>query len=119
MSDGDWEVNLIPDCPRAIIDKFEPFTCHVVITPGELDPTLSDASFLNAARYVGVVRRLGRNRLAPGGPGLSMWLSDPDGKGNILTSATTFNAASLGACVATSLPTGLTTGTVTSPGGTH
>lgn len=118
MSDGDWEINLKPECPRAVLDKLVPFTTHVVVTPGELDATTADSVFLAAARYVGVVRRLGRNRLSPGGPGLSMWLSDPDGKGEIATSAITLTAASLSFCITATLPSSLSSGTVTSPGGT-
>lgn len=118
MSDGDWEINLRPDCPRAILDKLVPFTCHVVVTPGEIAATSDDNTMVGAARFMGPVRRIGRNRLSPGGPGLSMWLSDPDGKGDILTAAVSQTAASLSTWITALLPTALDPGTVTSPGGT-
>lgn len=119
MSDGDWQIDLNDDTPQAIRNLIVPFTCHIVITPSEIDVGASDAVFLTAARYVGPVRRLGVNRLSPGGPGNSMWLSDPDGKGVPLESAVTGSGASLSTWVTNLLPDSLTVGTVTSPGGTH
>lgn len=118
MSDGQWELTLSPDTPRAVLDRLLPFNVHVVVTPSEIDVGSSDAVFLAAARYVGPVRRLGTNRLNPGGPGNSMWLSDPDGKGEIIESATSSVAGTLSGWVTALLPTSINSGTVTSPGGT-
>lgn len=118
MADGQWELNLKPDTPRAILDKLVPFNVHLVVTPSEIDIGSSDAVFLAAARYVGPMRKVGANRLNPGGPGNSMWLGDPDGKGEIIYNAVTSATGTLSSWVTNLLPTSLTSGTVTSPGGT-
>lgn len=118
MSDGAWTIELSPDTPRALLDKLTPFTCHIVITPAEIDIGSTDAVFLAAARYVGPIRRIGKNRLSPGGPGNSMWLSDPDGKGELLTSALSAGTPTLSGWISALLPSSLTPGTITSPGGT-
>lgn len=118
MSDGQWELTLKPDTPRAVLDQLTAFNVHVVVTPSEIDVGSSDAVFLAAARYVGPVRKLGVNRLNPSGPGNSMWLSDPDGKGEIIETAISSVTGTLSSWVFDLLPTSLTVGTVTSPGGT-
>lgn len=118
MSDGAWEITLKEETPRAILNLLRPFNIHIVITPSELDVGESDAVFLAASRYVGPLRRIGRNRLQPGGPGNAMWLSDPDGKGEIIESAISAATPNLSNWVNALLPTSITAGTVTSPGGT-
>lgn len=119
MSDGVWELDLSPDTPRAVLERLAPFNVHLVVTPAEIDVGSSDAVFLAAARYVGPLRKLGVNRLNPGGPGNSMWLSDPDGKGEIIESAISAATPNLSNWITALLPSSLTAGTVTSPGGTY
>lgn len=119
MSDGAWEVQFKEDTPRAVLEKLVPFNVHLVVTPSEIDVGSSDAVFLAAARYVGPLRRLGNNRLNPGGPGNSMWLSDPDGKGEIIESVITSATGTLSSWITNLLPSSLSSGTVTSPGGTY
>ncbi|KKL74742.1 hypothetical protein LCGC14_2061870, partial [marine sediment metagenome] len=73
---------------------------HVVVIPGELriPAVLSDASILSIARYVGIIRGKrvagpagGDDALELSGHGLSGWLGDEDGKGDIIEAARAYS----------------------------
>ena len=96
MKLGSWNLTLTDPSLKDEIDYFE----HVVVIPGELriPAVLSDASILSIARYVGIIRGKrvagpagGDDALELSGHGLSGWLGDEDGKGDIIEAARNYS----------------------------
>lgn len=80
---GSWEIRLHDSTPRELLDKLTYFG-HVAIVPGRFDPAQYGDSLLTAARYVGVYRRrAAENEFTLRGSGMTFWLGDADGKGDV------------------------------------
>lgn len=115
---GAFTINLKDSVPFSIRELLAPFG-HVVITPTHVDPNaLGDAGMLSAARYTGIVRVIDGQRNVLSGPGLIAWLGDEDGKGDILETEVRKTAGTFASWIASLLPSSLTSGTITDPGGT-
>ena len=86
MAAGEWDVQLVEDTPRRILEAIDIETAgfgQLVILPTRLDPRAhTDATLLSLARYTGIFRKQeGDFRLS--GPGLPILLGDEDNKGDI------------------------------------
>ncbi|MDX3575990.1 fibronectin type III domain-containing protein [Streptomyces sp. FL07-04A] len=127
---GQWEVKLLPQTPRDVLDALDYFG-HVAIIPGRLDPAQYGDNLLTAARYVGVVRTKtigddGRTNapqddLSVGGVGMAFWLGDEDGKGDVYENAIEPASASFATTINMLLPASgaVTAGTIYSVSGTY
>lgn len=110
---GSWEINLLPQTPRDVLDALDYFG-HVAIIPGRLDPAQYGDNLLTSARYVGVLRTKtigddGRTSapqddLSVGGVGMAFWLGDEDGKGSVYENAVEPASASFADAVTMLLP---------------
>ncbi|MGW0575111.1 hypothetical protein ACWD25_03895 [Streptomyces sp. NPDC002920] len=127
---GSWEVKLLPQTPRDVLDALDYFG-HVAIIPGRLDPVQYGDNLLTTARYVGVVRTKtigddGRTNapqddLSIGGVGMAFWLGDEDGKGDLFENAVEPASASFATAINMLLPASgaVTAGTIYSVSGTY
>lgn len=122
MSIGSWQVDLSPTAPYSLWNDLELFG-HIVILPQYLDPSVvGDAALLAAARYVGPLlkKEIANDRFTLTGGGMAWWLGDSDGKGAILEQEIDLSAGStLDNALTQVLPTAITKGTVTEPGGSY
>ncbi|MGW7726199.1 fibronectin type III domain-containing protein [Streptomyces canus] len=110
---GSWEIKLLPQTPRDVLDALDYFG-HVAIIPGRLDPAQYGDNLLTTARYVGVLRTKtigddGRTNapqddLSVGGVGMAFWLGDEDGKGDVYENAVEPASASFANAVTMLLP---------------
>ena len=129
---GSWEVKLVPQTPRDVLDRLDYFG-HIAIIPGRLDPLQYGDNLLTTARYVGVLRTKtigddGRTNapqddLSVGGVGMAMWLGDEDNKGAVYENAITPASASFAATINMLLPASgagaVTAGTIYSVAGQY
>ncbi|WP_020135041.1 fibronectin type III domain-containing protein [Streptomyces sp. 351MFTsu5.1] len=127
---GSWEVKLLPNTPRDVLDALD-FFGHVAIIPGRLDPLQYGDNLLTTARYVGVLRTRtigddGRTStpaddLSIGGVGMAFWLGDEDGKGSVYENAVEPASASFATAITMLLPASgaVTAGTLYSVTGTY
>lgn len=94
MDPGPWQVNLVADTPRWVLDAIDVRTrlwASIVITPQHFVPgTVSDANLLSLARYTGVFLGMGAGRTSLNGEGLAWWLG-ADGDGGDLHASYDFN----------------------------
>lgn len=86
---GSWDLMIterLSDEKWKLIDYFGHIVIHVGPRPGALDDSL-----LKSARYVGPVTTIKDNgsQRSIGGAGMSMWLGDGEGKGDVFTEAIT------------------------------
>ncbi|MFE9391714.1 fibronectin type III domain-containing protein [Streptomyces sp. NPDC006784] len=90
---GSWDLRLKPTAPPELWDRVQYFG-HIAVVPGRVDPVQYGDSLLNAAAYVGVIRRretTGDDRRTKvveqgytiGGVGMEVWLGDEDDKGSV------------------------------------
>ena len=129
---GSWEVKLVPQTPRDVLDRLDYFG-HIAIIPGRLDPLQYGDNLLTTARYVGVLRTKtigddGRTNapqddLSVGGVGMAMWLGDADNKGAVYENAITPASASFATTINMLLPASgagaVTAGTIYSVAGQY
>jgi hypothetical protein len=127
---GSWQVELLPTCPKDILDALVEFG-HVAIVPGRVDVRTAGDNLLTAARYVGVVRSTARaddgrtkapgDKVTVGGAGMAFWLGDEDDKGAVIENATTFATASFATAITGLLPASgaVTVGTLYPVAGTY
>ncbi|MFM9635985.1 fibronectin type III domain-containing protein [Streptomyces turgidiscabies] len=127
---GSWEIKLLPETPRDVLDRLDYFG-HVAIIGGRLDPLQYGDNLLTTARYVGVLRTRtigddGRTNatqddLSIGGVGIAFWLGDEDGKGDVYENAVTPASASFATTINALLPASgaVTAGTIYSVAGTY
>lgn len=113
---GEWELTFRDGTPAEIVNKITPFS-HIIVLPARIGPVSTDAVAAALALYTGVVLKIPRRGRTIGGHGLAWWMGDADNKGAILETAATGTAASLSTWVTAVVPSSLTVGTVTSPGG--
>lgn len=93
---GQFEFELLGNVPREVLDSINYFG-HIAIIPGRIDPRQYGDGCLDAARYVGVVRKKkiaddGRTNLIEddiriSGVSMNFWLGDEDNKGYIFETA--------------------------------
>jgi hypothetical protein len=108
MALGQWSVRLKPGTPQTLLDSLA-YYGHVAITTGRVDPRVDGDSLLRSARYVGVLRAMGRagDGRSLSGPGMAMWLGDEDDKGPVITvPALTFTGSTFTAAVRAALEVG-------------
>ena len=122
MAAGEWDVQLVEDTPRRILEVIDIETAgfgQLVILPTRLDPRAhTDATLLSLARYTGIFRKQeGDFRLS--GPGLPILLGDEDNKGDIYEAERTTANGWLSQWVTSLLPVSLSAGGVYSPGGSY
>lgn len=130
---GSWDITLKSTVPADLWDRLDYFG-HVAFIPGRLDPVQYGDSLLDAARYVGVVRKRGNSGddrrtkqieqgYELGGPGMAFWLGDDDGsgKGDIYENAVTPASATFASTINQLLPASgaVTAGTIYSVAGTY
>ncbi|MEV0220901.1 fibronectin type III domain-containing protein [Streptomyces sp. NPDC050704] len=128
---GSWDITLKPTTPPDLWDTIAHFG-HVAMIPGRLDPAQYGDNLLDAARYVGVVRKRnngGDDRRTNaieqsyelGGVGMAMWLGDEDDKGDVYETAVTINGATFANSIRALLPASgaVTEGTLHSVAGTY
>ena len=122
MAAGEWDVQLVEDTPRRILEAIDIETAgfgQLVILPTRLDPRAhTDATLLSLARYTGIFRKQeGDFRLS--GPGLPILLGDEDNKGDIYEVKRSTANGWLSQWVTALLPVSLSAGGVYSPGGSY
>ena len=122
MAAGEWDVQLVEDAPRRILEAIDIETAgfgQLVILPTRLDPRAhTDATLLSLARYTGIFRKQeGDFRLS--GPGLPILLGDEDSKGDIFEVERTTANGWLSQWATALLPVSLSAGGVYSPGGSY
>jgi len=122
MAAGEWDVQLVEDTPRRILEAIDIETAgfgQLVILPTRLDPRAhTDATLLSLARYTGIFRKQeGDFRLS--GPGLPILLGDEDNKGDIFEVERSTANGWLSQWVTSLLPVSLSAGGVYSPGGSY
>lgn len=86
MELGSWSFELVDETPKAdILDRLGYFG-HVAFVPGRLNPAEYGDQLLDMARYVGVLtgKSVDHIRKVISGQGMSLWLADSDGKGDLL-----------------------------------
>jgi hypothetical protein len=128
---GSWDITLKPTAPPDLWDAID-FFGHVAFIPGRLDPAQYGDSLLDAARYVGVVRKRdnsGDDRRTKvieqgyelGGVGMAMWLGDDEDKGDLYENAVSPASATFATAVTSLLPASgaVTAGTIHSVPGTY
>lgn len=127
---GSWQVELLPTCPRDVLDTLVEFG-HIAIVPGRVDVRTAGDGLLTAARYVGVVRNTARSddgrtkapgdKVNIGGAGMAFWLGDEDDKGAVIENATTVVTASFATAITGLLPASgaVTVGTLYPVAGTY
>ncbi len=124
MATGSWTLRLKDETPLIVRDAldWEQTTAagfgHLFIFPARVDAaSMSSADRLTASRWTGVLLEW-QDEFTISGSGPAWWLGDGDGKGDILTTAISGTAASIGTWITAIRPTSLNAGTVTDPGGT-
>ncbi|MGY1773499.1 hypothetical protein [Blastococcus sp. SYSU D00813] len=113
---GSWTFQLKDDTPDEVLSKLG-FFGHVAIVRGPVDVAATSPYLLAAARYVGVLLELSKDRRTLSGDGMVHWLGDEDGK-PILKTAVTLNGASLATAVNAVLPPAVHAGTIHAAAGT-
>lgn len=118
---GSFEFEFNGNVPREVLDTVDYFG-HIAIIPGRLDPKMYQDNILDAARYVGVVRKKkiaddGRTNLIQddiriSGVGMEFWLGDEDGKGEVIENELLFNNSTFTSVVNSLCPSSLTIGTI-------
>jgi hypothetical protein len=118
---GSFEFELLGVVPREILDGIQHFD-HIAIIPGRIDPRQYGDGCLDAARYVGVVRRKkyaddGRTNLIQDdirilGVGMEFWLGDDDGKGAVIESPIEFEGDTFETVINTLRPDSVDNGTI-------
>ena len=101
MAQGSYDVRFSLEAPLSLWTDLARFG-HILITPQWVDHRLlDDATMLAASRYTGVIlkKQIDENGFQISGAGLTWWLGDEEGKGDLL-------------------PAAITKGTVTEPPGT-
>lgn len=128
---GSWDLSLKSTTPPDLWDRITYFG-HIAFIPGRLDPVQYGDNLLDAARYVGVVRKRdngGDDRRTKvieqgydlGGVGMAMWLGDEDDKGDVYETAVDINSATFANSVRALLPASgaITEGTLYSVAGSY
>ena len=125
---GSFEFELLSVIPREVLDNIQHFD-HIAVIPGRIDPRQYGDGCLDAARYVGVIRRKkyaddGRTNLIQddiriSGVGMEFWLGDDDGKGNVIESPVEFNGATFSTVLNTLRPSSVGAGTIHSVSGSY
>lgn len=125
MAAGSWSVNLDPGTPRAVRDAIDVRTAgfsQLLILPVHADAdSLGDASMLNVARYAGIYRKQSASGLTLAGAGMPVVMGDEEGKGNVIETARTTTNGYLSEwfTALTDSASGVSPGTLTSPGGAY
>lgn len=125
---GSFEFEILANVPREVLDSIQHFS-HIAIVPGRMNPVQYGDGTLNAARYVGVVRRLkyaddGRTNLIQDdirieGVSMEFWLGDDDGKGYVIENLTDFTGDNFLTVMNTLRPPSVSNGQVYSVTGSY
>ena len=125
---GSFEIVLYPTTPLEILNQLD-YLGHIAIVEGRIDPLQYGDEILDAAKYVGVHRNRvndvdNRTYNVEGsyllrGVGLSYWLGDEDGKGDVYETPVTITGQSLANSVRALLPDSIEEGTFFSVPGTY
>lgn len=125
---GSFEVVLYPTTPLEILNQLN-YLGHIAIVEGRIDPLQYGDEILGAAKYVGVHRNRvndvdNRTYNVEGsyllrGVGLSYWLGDEDGKGDVYETPVAITGQSLANSVRALLPNAIEEGTFYSVPGTY
>jgi hypothetical protein len=107
MALGSWNLTLLEETPRDVLDRLG-FFGHVAFIPGRLNPAEYGDSLLTMARYVGVLtgRDFDHLRKVIDGQGMSVWLGDADGKGDVYESPVAINGLTFPNAIRALLGTG-------------
>jgi hypothetical protein len=128
---GSWDITLTSTTPPDLWDTID-FFGHVAFIPGRLDPAQYGDNLLDAARYVGVVRKRdnsGGDRRTKvveqgyelGGVGMNFWLGDDEDKGDVYESPIAITSATFANAIRALLPASgaVTEGTLYNVPGTY
>lgn len=118
---GSFEIELLSVVPRDVLDGIQHFD-HIAVIPGRIDPRQYGDGCLDAARYVGVVRRKkyaddGRTNLIQDdirimGVSMDFWLGDDDGKGAVIEEPLEFAGNTFTSVINTLRPSSVSNGTI-------
>lgn len=110
---GSFSISMNSNMPRSIIETTIDYFGHIAIIPGRVNPQALGDNLLNAARYVGVLRKksVGDQIVIEGG-GMILWLGDQDDKGSVFENATIFSSAGFATVIRGLLPPEITEGTL-------
>lgn len=123
MALGEWQIGLIPNTPRIILDQLDVRQpgvgfSNIVITPTRLDPlVLASADLLAVAAYVGVYRGQ-PDDLTLEGCGVNWYLGDEDGKGPAYNTGVSTAGGTFAQWAAALKPAWMTAGVVSTISGT-
>lgn len=119
MSQGSWDIVITAASPDSLWDTLDSYG-HIVVTSQYIDPTqFGDTAMLNAARYVGplLTKEAADGGMAIAGAGMTWWLGDEAGVGDLIELEVSLESATLEASIDALLPLGgsITKGTITEP----
>lgn len=117
MKPGTFDIDLIPETPKAIRDIVQPFG-HILVYEAPLDPRIvSDGDLLTNSLYCGVLRR----KPAPltlSGAHITLWTGDEENKGPIISPNLVTNSFVQWVTAAlNTVPQPVVAGTLTATGG--
>lgn len=115
---GSWDLTLSPDTPADVLDALD-YYGHIAVISGRVDPRQVGDGLLDAARYVGVLRKRATGSSAPkfSGDGMAAWLGSED-LGQIYETAVELTSATFVSAISALLPDAVTTGTIHAQAGT-
>ncbi len=125
---GSFDIKLKKNTPRDVLDSIEYFG-HICIIPGRADArTLGDGA-LDAARYVGVVRKkkivddkspgTAQEPVVVSGVGMNFWLGDEDDKGSVIESEVNYINENFSVAISGLLPSSVQPGTIGGVSGSY
>ena len=125
---GSFELKLRGNIPREVLDGIQYFG-HVAVIPGRVDARVYGDGILDAARYVGVVRKLKvpndlqeemeQDRLDISGVGMNFWLGDDEDKGRVIETEIQFINSNFTAAITGVMPPSVTVGNIGGVSGTY
>jgi hypothetical protein len=125
---GSFDIKLKRNIPREVLDALEYFG-HIAVIPGRADARVYGDGTLDAARYVGVVRkkRIGDDGQADeeqvpvtlSGVGMNFWLGDEEDKGFVLEDEIQLTSVNFSTAISAVMPPSVQAGTIGGVSGTY
>lgn len=125
---GSFDIKLKRNIPREVLDAIEYFG-HIAVIPGRADARTYGDGTLDAARYVGVVRKKkvgddgqGDDEQVPvtvSGVGMNFWLGDEEDKGYIIEDEISLTSSNFSTAISAVMPPSVQAGTIGGVSGTY
>ena len=125
---GAFDIKLKRNIPREVLDAIEYFG-HIAVIPGRADARVYGDGTLDAARYVGVVRkkRIGDDGqdddeqvpVTISGVGMNFWLGDEEDKGYVLEDEISLISENFSTAISAVMPPSVQAGTIGGVSGTY